>query len=433
MNDISKINKCLIYLMTCTLRNAAPREEAVRDMDVGQLLITAKKHSVASMVYIALEKTDAFAAADEAVRRQWQELRDKAVRKNILLGNECSEIMHELETAGIRHMPLKGSILKNWYPKSGMREMADCDIFIDASRRDDVRDIFAERGYEIKSYNKSNHDIYEKSPVYNFEMHVKLFPDGLFDVPAGTWAEGLWDRLLPIEGTAYRYRFTPEDFYVFALAHAYKHFSHSGTGIRTLADIFVMNRHLSSSADRAGIGRKLFALGIAEYERNSRLLSEKMFGCGFAQDEAGNIYEMSSGKVAETAVGNSIGEFMTNCRFSSVTSLSKEETELLNYYLHAGTYGNLDNRVSNKLHEIQNDSSDITKLTKIRYCMRRLFPDKNFCKDAYPFVYSHPYVLPAFWIWRVAHVLRVRRKSILCEITAVHRKDIKNMKIKDDI
>ena len=72
-------------------------------------------------------------------------------------------------------MPLKGSILKEWYPKFGMREMADNDILFDATRRQQVRNIFANRGYSIESYNKGNHDAYEKPPIYNFEMHVALF------------------------------------------------------------------------------------------------------------------------------------------------------------------------------------------------------------------------------------------------------------------
>lgn len=419
MNGLSKTNKCLLYLMACALQDTVPREEAVQDIDVVRLLIEAKRHSVASMVYTALRKTAAFVAADEIVRRQWQELRNKAVRKNILLSTELSEVMHALEAYGIRHMPLKGSILKDWYPMPGMREMADCDIFIDAARRDDVRYIFAERGYEVKSYNKGNHDIYEKAPVYNFEMHVRLFSDGLFDVPAGTWADGLWDRLLPVEGTKYQYCFTREDFYVVVLAHAYKHFIHSGTGIRTLADIFFMNRYLGSSADRSGIEKKLRALGIAEYEQNSRLLAEKIFGCGFEQGEADNIDKMSSGNDAATAVYSPVKLNVTACKTSDSISLSTEEMKLLNYYLNAGTYGNLDNRVANKLHEIQNDSSDITKLTRIRYCMQRLFPGREFCIDAYPFVYKHPCTLPVFWIWRIVHNFSLRGKSIMQEFAAV--------------
>lgn len=67
-------------------------------------------------------------------------------------------------------MPLKGSILKDWYPKFGMREMADNDILFDASKRKEVKAIFQGRGYTVKEYDKSNHDAYEKPPIYNFEI-----------------------------------------------------------------------------------------------------------------------------------------------------------------------------------------------------------------------------------------------------------------------
>ena len=161
-------------------------------------------------------------------------------------------------------MPLKGSILKDWYPKPGMREMADNDILFDSSGRKQVRELFQNRGYKTVSFRKGNHDTYEKPPIYNFEMHVSLFQWTYKKL--NEQYENVKENLLPVDGTAYQFTFTPEDFYVFALAHAYKHYCYSRTGIRTLTDIYVMNRHLSDFMDRDEVEKKLTHLGIAEYE-----------------------------------------------------------------------------------------------------------------------------------------------------------------------
>lgn len=242
MSTATKTNEQMLYLMACALQDVSAQEEFLADVDLQQLYITARNHSVAAMVCMALEKTAIFAGADDAVKKHWREAKNKAIRKNMLLDAERAAIVKQLESAGIWHMPLKGSILKDWYPKPGMREMADNDILFDPSERKRVRGIFQSRGYKIVSFGKGHHDEYEKPPLYHFEMHVSLFLE-MYPKLAGQY-RNVKEKLLPVDGTVYQFAFTTEDFYVFALAHAYKHYSGSGTGVRTLADVYVMNHHL---------------------------------------------------------------------------------------------------------------------------------------------------------------------------------------------
>jgi len=384
MSTMTKTSEHLLYLMACALQGVSAREEIWVDVDLKQLLIMARKHSVSSMVCMALEKTAVFANADEATKKQWIDAKNKAIRKNMLLDAERKTISHELETQGIWYMPLKGSILKDWYPKPGMREMADNDILFDPSGREQVREIFQNRGYKTVSFRKGNHDVYEKEPIYNFEMHVSLF-DGTYKELTEQY-ENVKERLLPVDGTAYQFAFTPEDFYVFVLAHAHKHYSHSGTGIRTLADIYVMDRHLGGIMDRDEVEQKLTQLGIAEYEQHSRVLAEKLFSA---------------------------------VRPLAETELTEDEKEMLLYYCDATTYGTVDNRVNNRLHELQENSENIKLWTKVKYCCVRLFPGREFCKFAYPFVYKHPWTLPFFWMWRIVYRSIASKKNVQQELKAL--------------
>ena len=302
----------------------------------------------------------------------------------MLLDAERKAILHELEIQGIWYMPLKGSILKDWYPKPGMREMADNDILFDPSGREQVREIFQNRGYKTISFRKGNHDVYEKVPIYNFEMHVSLF-HGTYKELTEQY-ENVKERLLPVDGTAYQFAFTPEDFYVFVLAHAHKHYSHSGTGVRTLADIYVMDRHLGDIMDRDEVEQKLAQLGIAEYEQHSRVLAEKLFSA---------------------------------VRPLAEIELTEDEKEMLLYYCDATTYGTVDNRVNNRLHELQENSENIKLWTKVKYCCVRLFPGREFCKFAYPFVYKHPWTLPFFWVWRIVDRCITNKKNVQQELKAL--------------
>ena len=386
MSTMTKTSEHLLYLMACALQGVSAREEIWVDVDLKQLLIMARKHSVSSMVCMALEKTAVFANADEATKKQWIDAKNKAIRKNMLLDAERKTILHELETQGIWYMPLKGSILKDWYPKPGMREMADNDILFDASKRKEVKAIFQGRGYTVKEYNKSNHDEYEKPPIYNFEMHVELYHK-IYDTFNEKYAD-VKQRLIPDAEVPYGLHFTPEDFYVFVIAHAYKHYSSSGTGIRTLADIYIMNQKLGGTMNWEYVDSELRGLGIFSYECESRELAQKLFGIAELPTEA---------------------------------NLSEAEQQMLAYYLGASTYGTIENRTLNQMQKLQPDGGAITAHTKRKYLLSRIFPGREWCEAYAPTVYKYPVLLPFFWVWRLA-VKGVKRRDIAKqELEAIKR------------
>ena len=386
MSTITRTSEQLLYLMACALQGVSAREGVLADADLKQLLIMARKHSVASMVCMALEKTAIFANADEATKKHWIDAKNKAIRKNMLLDAERHQLEKEFAEHGIWYMPLKGSILKDWYPKFGMREMADNDILFDASKRKEVKAIFQGRGYTVKEYNKSNHDEYEKPPIYNFEMHVELYHK-IYDTFNEKYAD-VKQRLIPDAEVPYRLHFTPEDFYVFVIAHAYKHYSSSGTGIRTLADIYIVNQKLGGTMNWEYVDSELRGLGIFSYERESRELAQKLFGIAELPTEA---------------------------------NLSEAEQQMLAYYLGASTYGTIENRTLNQMQKLQPDGGAITAHTKRKYLLSRIFPGREWCKACAPTVYKYPVLLPFFWVWRLA-VKGVKRRDIAKqELEAIKR------------
>lgn len=383
---MEKTSELLIYLMACSLQGTKPEEALLANIDLEALLRLAKAHSVSAMVCMALEQTDVFQHTTETTRLKWLDCKNKAVRKNMLLDAERHQLEKEFAEHGIWYMPLKGSILKDWYPKFGMREMADNDILFDPAGRKQVREIFQNRSYKTVSFRKGNHDVYEKAPIYNFEMHVSLF-DGTYKELTEQY-ENVKERLLPVDGTAYQFAFTPEDFYVFVLAHAHKHYSYSGTGIRTLADIYIMNQKLGGTMNWEYVDSELRGLGIFSYERESRELAQKLFGIAELPTEA---------------------------------NLSEAEQQMLAYYLGASTYGTIENRTLNQMQKLQPDGGAITAHTKRKYLLSRIFPGREWCKAYAPTVYKYPVLLPFFWVWRLT-VKGVKRRTIVKqELEAIKR------------
>lgn len=379
--------KQIIYLLACALHDTPPDKAVVDGVDLEILFRLANAHSLTAIVCMGLEKVHALDSASEETAKKWKDAKNKAIRKNMLLDADRRKIFEKMEMAGIWYLPLKGCVLKDLYPRFGMRQMADNDILYDSSRLEDLKLIFKEQGYSWQDAKGSVHDHFEKSPVYNFEMHRALFAHESY--PA--WDEkysAIKNMCILDDGKQFGFHLSDEDFYVYIAAHAYKHFSNSGTGLRTLVDFYVYNLKKSGTMNQNYLRSELESLGIADYESISRRLADKLFA-------------------------------KPDPDFSD--SLTADEAELLEYYLGSGTYGTVSNLVSKKMTEIQGDGKPISGATRLKYILSRLFPGRQWCKDAYPFFYKYPVFIPALWVYRIFRGLIKRRKHIVGEIRAVKK------------
>ena len=220
----------MIYLTACAVNGRKPKQERIDRLDLPKLFEVCQKHILTACVAYALESAG-------VKDNDFTQAKEKAIRKNILLDAERVKILQKLEAEKIWYMPLKGALLHNWYPKLGMRQMSDNDILFDISRREDVRNIMYDFGYRLKSKLEVV-DEYLKEPVYNFEMHGELFME--YQVGAmADYYRGIKSRMLKDDNNEYGYHFSNEEYYLFMLAHEYKHFTDGGTGVRSLVDTYV--------------------------------------------------------------------------------------------------------------------------------------------------------------------------------------------------
>ena len=133
----------MIYLTACAINGKKPKQARIDALDLPKLFEVCQKHILTACVAYALESAG-------VKDYEFTQAKEKAIRKNILLDAERAKILKRLEEEKIWYMSLKGSILKDWYPKLGMRQMSDNDILFDSSRRIDVKRIMDEFGFEFK-------------------------------------------------------------------------------------------------------------------------------------------------------------------------------------------------------------------------------------------------------------------------------------------
>lgn len=347
----------LVFLVSALLNNKQPDSVRVKSIDLKALYAFAEAHTLRGITAFALEHAGIH---DKA----FTEAKGLAIRKVIILSMEREKVINELEKAKIWYMPLKGSILKDYYPALGMRESADCDILIDPSRADDVKAIMKTLGFKVEDFGMFDHDVYFKPPVSNFEMHRKLIGDSKHEKLYSYYYDTK-SRLIKDNDNNYGYHFSTEDFYVYMTAHEFKHYSSGGTGLRSLLDVYVYVRKFYASLDKDYLARELENAGLTEFEEKNRMLAMRLFD----------------------------GQ-----------ELNDEEREMLNYILSSGTYGTIEHEVKNKLRENQHG--------KVKYILSRIFLPMSEVKDKYPFFWTHKYLLPLLPVHRVIRAVRKSKKTI---------------------
>lgn len=269
----------MLYLVRCSINGVVPELERLEKMDLAKVYTRSKSQSLEAMTYMALESLmeaePSVKLSDETqVLAQWEEAKNKAIRKNMLMDAARAKLFSYLEEKGIWHVALKGAVLCHMYPEYGMRQMSDNDIFFDPAFRQEVHDWFVEQGYEVKSFGKSNHDEYQKKPVYNFEMHVSLFSKGSYPKFVHYYS-GLKDRLILTQGKKFEYNMSDEDFYLYMLAHEYKHYSDNGTGLRSLVDLYIYCQ-AKENLNWDYLNTELEKMGLLIFEKEMRELAEKI-------------------------------------------------------------------------------------------------------------------------------------------------------------
>ncbi len=350
-----KYTDAVIRLCAHVVRGELPDAEWVRGLDLELLYKFANRHMLTGIVAYALE----------SVRIKdvcFTQAKGKAIRKVATMDMEMGRIFAEFDRAGIWHVPLKGSVIKDFYPEVGMRQMSDHDILIDVDKAGEARRIMEALSFETVVFDVYVHDTYHKEPVCNFELHRKLF-SASFDKRIAEYYENVRDRLIRDEEGGFGYHFSPEDFYVYVTAHEYKHYSGNGTGLRSLLDTYVFLRHYEKDLDWDYMAGELKKLGLEGFEGTARGLSVKLF----------------EGK-----------------------ELSEKEQEMLEEIMGSGVYGSLEKGIEKGIRE----------KGRLTFLMELAFPKLEYMKQSVRFVKNYPFLYPFGILYRWGRGLLRQRKYL---------------------
>lgn len=292
----------------------------------------------------------------------------RILRKQILFDEEKEKLYSAFEQRHLFYLPLKGDILSSLYPLYAMREFFDCDIFMEPEAAAQVADIFRQLGYHREASGVV-HDSYQKPPVSCFEIHRRLFPK---TIPHFSYFESIRSRVTPKEDGCFWHVMTPEDEYLYIVAHLAKH-SFAGFGFRSYMDFALYYRYAQKRGlDWAFISDKLQEMELLDFERTMIQKTQQLF-------------------------------------WSDVMSLS--DTEVAQIAL-CGATGSLENYIQNSI--AKNGGN---------YCFRRLFPPCSELATSYPILRKLPLLYPLCAMIRLLMKLisAKGRKQIKRELRIYHK------------
>lgn len=288
----------------------------------------SSSHSVANVVSMSLLNNG---ITPEGTPFEQAELR--AAYSDAQIEAMMSSIRFTFEAHHITFIPLKGLVLKQFYPETSMRTCGDVDILVKEDQIEDAVSLLVkECGYKVESYNY--HDVALITPE---EQTVELHFSVLYDIEQlDSVLSHVWEYAEHIAGKC-EMELTDNFFLLFILAHMFHHFVTGGCGIRFFMDLWVIKH-------RMGI----------EYEGDARDF----------------CIQAGIDKFAVTAIQLSEVWFGEGCEHTELTKAMEE------YILSGGTFGSAENNVA--------ASGTVKQSDRLQYNIKRMLLPYSKLKLVYP-------------------------------------------------
>lgn len=338
--------KILRSELTETELDDSVKEQLTPDV-VSALYSLADRHDLAYIALSSLHKCGL--KNDDAVYSKLDQKAIMSVYRNEQIKYAFAQICDTFDQSSIPYIPLKGSVIRPFYPQESMRTSCDIDILVKQENLESAIESLVQKGFKCGERNYHDVSLFSDANVH-LELHFNIQEniDKLDAVLKDAWQ---YARLT--EGS--RYKFTDEFFVFHMFAHMSYHFLSGGCGIKPLMDIWIMEHKM----------------GIT-YECAKELL------------EKAGIFQFA------TEISN-----IAKICFSGKPKDEFSDT-ILSYIFSGGVYGTSQNKIA-----VKKSKSKSTLL----YAFQRLFLPYKSIVILYPILHKLPFLLPFCWIARWCKML----------------------------
>lgn len=319
---------------------------ALTDDELVKLYKLSKSHDLAHLVGDALIKNNLI--GDGEIKAKFQKQIMLAVYRYEKINYELGRLREGMNEAKIPFIPLKGSVIRQYYPKPWMRTSCDIDILIHESDLERAVAMLVDK-LAYKRESKGSHDI---SLFSDYGVHLELHYSLIEENRVGnieSVLQDVWKKADPV-AEAFEYVLSDEMFYYYHIAHMAKHFVYGGCGVRPFLDLWVLNHR--APFDHENRSAILAEGGLLTFAAEAQALSEVWFG---------------------------------NTEHTDITR------QMQDYLLKGGVYGTTKNRVS--VQQVKHGG-------KFRYAISRIWLPYDTLKFHYPSLLGKRVLLPFYEVRR---------------------------------
>lgn len=294
--------------------------------------------------------------------KKFQEAFVNAVSRYVRMTHELYSVCSTLEAAGIPHMPLKGSLIRNWYPEPWMRTCTDIDVLVKKQDVEKAAEILCEKMSYMQN-KVATCDISLFTPIgVHLELHFDLIEDAVSQIQ-GQILGRIWDVAEPVKGFSYQYKMPDEWFRFYHIAHMAKHVTSGGCGIRPFLDLWIMDRKV-----------------MQDWQNQTALLAE--------------------GKLTAFArVAKELSE-----HWFSQTAVNEPGQMLADFVLSGGKHGKDKNKLMVK---------QVRRGGRLQYALYRIFKPYSSLKQMYPILEKHRWLMPFCQIHRWLGIIFDKEKAAI--------------------
>ena len=261
--------KLLFALLRIAVCGEQPTEEiknACTEQALEAVFQLARKHDLPHLVGQAASKL-------QLPQSKWLTLGNQAakqaciryVRQSVDYYNVCAA----LEEGQIPFIPLKGSVLKDYYPEPWMRTSCDIDILVREEDLDRAVAVLEQKQFQVGERNFHDVSLFAPNGIH-LELHFSICEK--MDRLDAVLKNALNYAALE-QGS--RYAFQDAFFLFHQFSHMAYHFQSGGCGIRSLMDIWVMEHQMNLSYSCAE--KLLRKAGIYQFAVEMTKLANRCF------------------------------------------------------------------------------------------------------------------------------------------------------------
>ena len=312
----------------------------------------SKAHDLAHLVADALDKNGLLDDSD--ISQQFRMKRNMAIYRHEQMQYELDELCRVLEEEQIENIPLKGSVIRKYYPQPWMRTSCDIDILVRQEQVKEVVNLLTKKyGYTYAIQTQHDYSLYSPAGVH-IELHFILI---FHDKSGDDFTKRVWESAVSEEGYLYKKKMPDGLFFTYHIAHMAQHvLEGGGCGIKPFIDTLIIQEKM----------------GIT-WEQSQEALER----CGL-QTFAQKVVRLSRGWFYGEETDSTLQEFEK-------------------YVLNGGVYGTLNNKIS---------VGASRKKGRLGYILKRLFvPYRSLCL-LYPSLKKCPILFPFYQVRRWFRLLK---------------------------